>query len=155
MRVLMLSELYPPFIGGSEQYVRNLGRELVARGHSVAVATIAADTPGAGAGISDEDGVRVHRVRSSTQRLPQLLPSGRPYHPPFPDPDVTLALRRIVAEERPSIVHAHNWMVHSYLPLKHSSGAALAMTLHDYGIACAKRSLLYRGAQCSGPGFSK
>jgi glycosyltransferase involved in cell wall biosynthesis len=135
--------------------VRNLGRELVARGHSVAVATIAGDTPGADAGISEEDGVRVHRLRSSTQRLPQLLPSGRPYHPPFPDPDVTLALRRIVAEERPSIVHAHNWMVHSYLPLKHSSGAALAMTLHDYGIACAKRSLLYRGAQCSGPGFSK
>ncbi len=151
MRVLMLSELYPPFIGGSEQYVRNLGHELAARGHSVSVATIS----GSAAGMTDEGGVRVHRVRSSTQRLPVLLASGRPYHPPFPDPDVTSALRRIIADEQPAVVHAHNWMVHSFLPLKELSGAALAMTLHDYGVACAKRSLLYRDEECSGPGFSK
>ena len=54
MRVLMLSELYPPFIGGSEEYVRNLARGLVARGHHVSVATVADDNqPSA----TDEDGV--------------------------------------------------------------------------------------------------
>jgi len=147
----MLTELYPPFIGGSEQYVRNLSRELVARGHEVSVATIGSGD----ATTDDEDGVRVHRLRSTTQSAPSMLPSGRPYLPPFPDPAVARALGEILERERPDVVHAHNWMVHSFLPLKRRSGARLVMTLHDYEIACAKRSLMYRGRECTGPGFEK
>src|SRR4051794_1743607 len=128
MRVLMLTELYPPFIGGSEEYVRNLARGLVERGHKVSVATIAA---GNEPSTSDEDGVTVHRLRSSVGRLSALSPSGRPYHAPAPDPDVTLALRQILKDEKPDVVHAHNWMVSSFLPLKEASDAALVMTLHD------------------------
>ncbi len=152
MRVLMLSELYPPHIGGSEQHVRNLARGLVARGHEVSVATIA---EGSATSTTDDDGVRVHRVRSSTQRLPLANQTGRPYHPPFPDPDVVRALGEIVAAEDPDVVHAHNWMVNSYLPLKALSDAPLVLTLHDYGIACAKKSLIWHDRPCSGPGFSK
>jgi glycosyltransferase involved in cell wall biosynthesis len=152
MRVLMLTELYPPFIGGSEEYVRNLSRGLVARGHQVSVATVAADNQPS---TTDEDGVTVHRVRSSTGRVSALMPSGRPYHAPAPDPDVTLALRQIVRDEKPDVVHAHNWMVSSFLPIKSTSDAALVMTMHDYSIVCAKRSLFYKGTECSGPGFSK
>ncbi len=147
----MLTELYPPFIGGSEQYVRNLSRELVKRGHEVSVATVGAGEPS----TDDEEGVRVHRLRSTTQSAPSMLPSGRPYLPPFPDPAVARALGDILDRERPDIVHAHNWMVHSFLPHKRRSGARLVMTLHDYEIACAKRSLMYRGAECSGPGLEK
>jgi glycosyltransferase involved in cell wall biosynthesis len=152
MRVLMLTELYPPFIGGSEEYVRNLARGLVARGHQVSVVTIAAD--GVPADVI-EDGPVVHRVRSSTQRIPALMPSGRPYLPPAPDPDLVAALRRIIRDERPDVVHAHNWAVASFAPLKREGGPRLVMTLHDYSLVCAKRSLLYRGVDCSGPGFSK
>jgi glycosyltransferase involved in cell wall biosynthesis len=153
MRVLMLTELYPPFIGGSEQHVRNLSRGLVERGHDVAVATMAADNMES---IEDDDGVRVHRVASTTRRLPSVLtPSGRPYVPPFPDPDVVSSLRRLVEDEQPDVVHAHNWMVHSFLPLKRQTDTPLAMTLHDYGIECAKKSLIYRERPCDGPGFSK
>lgn len=152
MRVLMLSELYPPFIGGSEEYVRNLARGLVARGHEVEVATIAADNEPT---TRDEDGVVVHRLRSTVGRLGELMPSGRPYSAPAPDPDVVAALRHIVTQQRPEIVHAHNWMVHSFLPLKPFTDARLVMTLHDYSIVCAKRSLLYRASECSGPGLEK
>ncbi len=152
MRVLMLTELYPPFIGGSEEYVRNLARGLVERGHQVSVVTISADGT-----MSDEHdrGVVVHRVRSSTQRLSALMPSGRPYLPPAPDPDLVAALRRIVADEQPDVIHAHNWAVASFAPLKRADGPRLVMTLHDYSLVCAKRSLLYHGRDCSGPGFSK
>lgn len=152
MRVLMLSELYPPHIGGSEEYVRNLSRGLVARGHEVSVATIATRNEPT---VVDDEGVRVHRVRSTTQRVSSMTPSGRPYLPPIPDPDVVRALRAIVKAERPDVVHAHNWMVHSFLPLKRGSRAGLVVTLHDYSVVCAKRSLLYRERPCSGPGFSK
>ena len=37
----MLTELYPPHIGGSEEHVRNLARGLRDRGHDVSVATVA------------------------------------------------------------------------------------------------------------------
>ena len=148
----MLTELYPPHIGGTEQHVRNLSRGLAARGHDVAVATI---TDGRTPSVDDDDGVRVHRVRSTTVRSRSMTPTGRSYMPPAPDPEVVLALRRLIADERPDVVHAHNWMVHSFLPLKRSSGAALVVTLHDYSTICAKRSLLYKGSPCTGPGFEK
>ncbi len=153
MRVLMLTDQYPPFIGGIEEHVRNLGRGLVQRGHEVAVATIG--TPDSPA-LEDDGGVRVHRLHSTLQRVPALMPSGRPYAPPFPDPLLVRALRRVVRQEQPTIVHAHNWMVHSFVPLKRGSRARLVVTLHDYGVVCAKRTLLFRDdGQCTGPGVSK
>src|SRR5207245_2149222 len=66
MRIFMVSDFYPPYIGGVEVLVANLSRELVLRGHEVAVATLAGpDLPAS----SLDDGVRVHRIRTTTQRL--------------------------------------------------------------------------------------
>jgi len=153
MRILMLTDQYPPLIGGIERHVRNLAVGLADRGHDVAVATtVAGDLP-----AQEHDGrVRVYRLRSSAQRLSRAAtPSGRPYAPPFPDPETVAGLREVVARERPEIVHGHNWFARSFVPLKQASGAAFVMTLHDYGLTCAKRSLWYGGAPCSGPAFSK
>jgi glycosyltransferase involved in cell wall biosynthesis len=153
MRVLMLTDLYPPYIGGIEQHVRNISRALVLRGHQVSVVTMT------GPGLPSfevDDGVPVHRVRGTAQRAAQILnPSGRPYAPPFPDPELVRALRRVVARERPQIVHAHNWLERSFLHSKVRSRAKLVVTLHDYGNVCAKRSFMYRDSACTGPGFGK
>lgn len=153
MRVLLISDLFPPHIGGLEQHVQNLSRGLAARGHSVGVATMwSEDLPM----TETLNGVRVHRIKGTAMRAgSHTNPSGRPYASPIPDPEVVLALARIVARERPQIVHGHNWMVHSYLPLKAASRARLVVTLHDYGVICAKRSLMYGDSACSGPAFTK
>lgn len=146
MRILMLTDVYPPVVGGVEQHVRNLSVELVRRGHDVSVVTLRRD------GAPDEEldaGVQVHRVDSTTQRL--LHDGGRLQLPPFPDPEVARAIRRIVAREHPDIVHAHNWMVRSYLPLKRSTGVPLVVSLHDYGLVCPKKSLLRDGIACERP----
>jgi hypothetical protein len=37
MRILLLSQFYPPVIGGEERHVRNLGAALAQRGHHVSV----------------------------------------------------------------------------------------------------------------------
>jgi len=66
-----------------------------------------------------------------------------------------LALRDVIVRERPEIVHAHNWLVHSFLPLKAWSGARLIVTLHNYNLVCAKMTLLYNDTLCAGPGFTK
>ncbi len=153
MRILMLAQFYPPTMGGEEQLVRTLSTELVARGHDVAVATLWHE------GLAEfqlDQGVRVYRIRGTLQRAEGLFTeSGRRHAPPFPDPELTLALRRVVVREQPQIVHAHNWLVHSFLPLKAWSGAKLIMSLHDYSMVCAKKSLMYREAPCSGPGLMK
>lgn len=154
MRILMLSQFYPPTVGGEEQHVQTLSRELAARGHDVAVATL---WHRGLAPFERDHGVRVYRLRGALQRLRWLYrESGRRHAPPCPDPALALALRRVAARERPEIVHAHNWLVHSFLPIKAWSGARLVLTLHDYSLVCAKKSLVYRdGAVCDGPGPAK
>lgn len=152
MRVLMLAELYRPYIGGTEEYVRNLAHGLSERGHEVSVATIGPpDRPT----LEDDDGVRVHRLAGSIQRASALMPSGRPYAPPLPDPLLVRGLQKVLKQERPEIVHAHNWLVDSFLPLKGNSQARLVMTMHDTGLVCAKRTFVYRGRVCSGPELAK
>ncbi len=57
-----------------------------------------------------------------------------------------LELRSIIEGEKPQIVHAHNWLVRSFLPLKALSQAKLVVTLHDYNLVCAKDTLVYHDA---------
>ncbi|MBO0686160.1 MAG: glycosyltransferase family 4 protein [Candidatus Dormibacteraeota bacterium] len=153
MKVLLLSQFYPPVIGGEERHVQALARALAGRGHEVSVATLALD---AGASTEMEDGIRIHRVRSSIQSLPRVFSdASRPYAPPAPDPGLAAALRRVVRAERPDVIHAHNWIVNSALPLRIGSPAALVLTLHDYGHACATRRLMRDGKPCSGPGLRR
>lgn len=153
MRILMLTQFYPPVIGGEERHVVNLSSALAARGHDVSVATLRHHN------LSEfevERGVRLHRVRGSMQRIGMLFSEdSRQYAPPFPDPEALGALRRIIRDERPDIVHAHNWMVHSFTPLKAWSKAKLVMTLHDYSLVCVQKRLMRRNTPCTGPGLTK
>jgi len=153
MRILMLSQFYPPIIGGGAIHVQSLSHELAARGHDVVVVTLWHEGQ---AEVELNQNVRVYRIRSSLQRVPGLFSDkGRPYAPPFPDPEVALGLRRIIRRERPEIVHAHNWLLYSFLPLKSWSGARLVVTLHNSGMVCVKTTLLYLGALCDGPALGK
>jgi len=153
VRILMLTQFYPPYIGGEERHVRNLSAHLAARGHEVAVATLGnLDLPA----FEQDQGVRVYRIRGTMQRATWLFSdSGRRHAPPFPDPELGLELRRIIARERPQIVHAHNWMIHSFLPLKPWSRAKLVLTLHDHSMLCPKKKLIYGDAHCDGPSLDK
>ena len=149
----MLAQSYAPIVGGVERVVEDLSAELVGRGHEVGVATLR--QPGSESELAD-NGVAVHPLGSSTYRLPGIrLDNERRHAPPAPDPETVLQLRRLIHRERPDIVHAHNWLVHSYLPLDRRSGPALALSLHDYGLVCATKRFLNRGAACTGPGMAK
>lgn len=145
----MLTQSYPPVVGGEERMVEDLSQELASRGHDVAVATLR--QPG-GEPRDGEGGVRVHAMDSSVYRLRRLYGDpDRRHAPPAPDPEAVLALRRVLRQERPDVIHAHNWLVHSHLPLDRGADAALVLSLHDYGLRCATRRMFHRGAPCSGP----
>jgi hypothetical protein len=102
-----------------------------------------------------DDGVRIHRLHGAIERLKWLYSeSDRRHAPSFPDPQLVSGLRQVLEQESPQIVHAHNWMVYSYLPLHRKSQASLFVTLHDYSLICAKKrfvpwELCRPGRSCS------
>jgi glycosyltransferase involved in cell wall biosynthesis len=150
----MVCDFYPPFVGGVEVAVRRLSQGLAGGGHDVAVATLAA--PGLPR-VETVDGIRIHRIRSTTQRADRLFASSaRPWAPPVPDPEAVLAIGRVLAEHRPQIVHGHDWLARSTLPHKVTRAFKLVMSLHYYTLTCPKKNLMYRAREvCSGPSLRK
>ena len=153
MRILMLAQFYPPIIGGEERHVRNLSLALHGRGHRVSVATIWQN------GLRErelDEGIDIRRLRGTMQRVGALFSDrDRKYAPPFPDLELLLRLRRLVSEHKPDVVHAHNWLLHSYLPLKRPNGPPLVVTLHDMSLSCVQKYTMQEDIKCSGPAFGK
>jgi glycosyltransferase involved in cell wall biosynthesis len=157
MRILLLAQFFPPDIGGEERHVFNLAKTLAERGHEVAVATQRmADVPDRETLAS---GVRVHRFATAAMRLPGVYSSNRTHHPPLPDPLGVLELSRIARQERPHVVHAHNWIVNSAIALRRSSPTGLrfglVLTLHDFSHVCSTKRLMRMGSACEGPSVAR
>ena len=153
MRILMLAQSFSPVVGGEERIVEDLSAELARRGHEVSVATLRQP---AGEPPPRDDGVELHLLESSMHRIPGVSADAeRRFAPPGPDPLAVRDLRRVIGEWRPQVVHAHNWLAHSYLPLERRSRAAFVLSLHDYSLVCATKRFFYRGGVCSGPGARK
>lgn len=153
MHVLLLSQFYPPVIGGAEIHVRALADGLVARGHDVAVAT--QSSPGL-ASHERQGGIEIHRLQGGLQRIGPLFTADRRHAPPFPDPEMVLRLRRLVSSLQPDVVHAHNWLGRSFIPLKRRSGARFVVTLHDCSSACTQLRMMYRDIEpCTSASFGR
>lgn len=153
MRILMLAQSFSPVVGGEERIVEDLSAELSRRGHEVVVATLHQPL---GEPPPREDGVEVEVLETAMTRVPGLAADPeRAYAPPAPDPLAVRDLRRVLERRRPDVVHAHNWLDHSYLPLERRSGAAFVLSLHDYSLVCATKRFFYRGGVCSGPAARK
>jgi len=149
----MLAQSFSPVVGGEERIVEDLSAELARRGHRVAVATLRQP---AGEPPPREDGVEVHLLESVVDRIPGApVDEERRYAPPGPDPLAARGLWRLIREWRPDVVHAHNWLAHTYLPLERRTGAAFVLSLHDYSLLCATKRFFYRGGVCSGPAARK
>lgn len=149
----MLAQTYSPVIGGEERMVEDLSGELTRRGHEVTVATLRQPQ---GEPAPSPDGVQIRLLGTSVHSIPGIpVHEERRYAAPAPDPKTTAELKRVIAEVKPDVIHAHNWIVNSYLPLARGSSTPLVLSLHDYGLVCATKRLFYRGEVCSGPGFRK
>jgi glycosyltransferase involved in cell wall biosynthesis len=149
VRVLMLAQFYPPVIGGEERHVLSLSEGLVRRGHEVLVATMPHSSRAKKALLG---GVVVQSVHGALQRVSSLFSEHeRPHAPPFPDPELSWRLAKIVRDFQPDVVHGHNWISRSYLPLNFRSRVAFIQTFHDHSHVCAVKVLTRRGENCPGP----
>lgn len=151
MKILLLAQFFPPVIGGEERHVQDLAVQLSKRGHEVVVATQRVEGQ---PDVEQFDGYTVHRVGSIMGRL-GIGSGDRRFAPPFPDPETTLALRKLGQQFQPDIVHAHNWIINSWIPIKKFVKAPLVWTLHAFGLNCATHRMVYQGNPCTGPGVSK
>jgi glycosyltransferase involved in cell wall biosynthesis len=153
MKILMLTQFYAPVVGGEERAVEDVSAELVARGHDVSIATLR--LPGVSRGEL-ANGVRVHQLDSFFGRFTSAFAEADRRHlPPVPDPYVEAGLRRLISAEKPDLVHAHNWIVHSAPAANRRGAAPLVLSLHDYSLDCATKRLVRFGAPCTGPGLAK
>lgn len=156
MRILQVSDGYPPATGGLERVVQGLAAELAARGHDVDVATLS--YPGAPA-LEQEGPVTVHRLEGWTRHLQRFSADpGHHFHPTAADPQLVRRLQRLVDELRPDVVHVHGWILHSALNLALPPGSALVVTLHDYGVTCARKTMIHNDEldrTCSGPSLRR
>jgi glycosyltransferase involved in cell wall biosynthesis len=151
LRVLQVSDLYEPFIGGMELHVKTLSRLLARGGHEVTVAT--ARLPGT-AEEETTDGVRIRRITGWAGRAlaGRYERSAAPIPPPMPDPGMVAKLTRIIGEARPDIVQAQGWISYSCLAVRRRLSFRLVVGLHDYGMACARRSMMrHDDVVCPGP----
>jgi glycosyltransferase involved in cell wall biosynthesis len=154
LRILIVTDSHPPLIGGANRSVELLSRHLVERGHAVTVATAwQARLPAE----EVSNGVHVHRIRDLASRARWI--SEDPYKhnpPPFPDPEAVAALRRLVRETKPDVVHAYGWLAHSAAVALRPRQVPLLLSARDYGNICAVRTLIRKGdALCSGPAPGK
>lgn len=153
MRVLQVTDSYAPAPGGLEKVVERLAHDLAARGHDSAVATLARE------GQPDHEwtgDVEIHRLRGWTHRLARFATDDvHLLHPTAPDRPLVRALQDLVDRWRPDIVHVHGWILSSCTSLRLAPAARLVTSLHDYGLVCAKKTLIHLDdldRPCSGPG---
>ncbi len=145
MRIVHLVDLFTPSIGGTERAVEDLARIQAQRGAEVTVVTM---TP-AGATQVEIPGVSVIRIDLSRLGRLGIADPNRPYHPPFPLPAISQALRNIFQRLDAQVVIAHSWMIFSYLPLRSELEIPVVWYLHDYLVSCPKRTKIYStGAPC-------
>jgi len=124
VKVAMLTDCYPPRLGGIESQVRDLSRQLVLAGHEVEVFTATTGPNGERGGhiSTGEDGVTVHRLA-----IP--LPGGVPVNPFAPR-----EVRRRLDAGYFDVAHAHLGVVSPFaidlVPVALDAGLPVTATFH-------------------------
>lgn len=149
MRILLATDHFPPFIGGAHRQAQLLAEAMANRGHRVAVVT---PWHGGLPRLEHGDGFVVHRVRQVRTAFNFMVRDRRQRHqPPFPDPVTVVALRNLISDFEPDLVHAYGWLAFSAAASLGRKRIPLLVSARDYGYFCANRTLLRKGAPCSGP----
>jgi len=152
MRLLIVSDHYPPFIGGVQRQTRAMALELRARGYEVGVATVYQDDLPV---HEQPDGFPVWRLRQLRSAPFVHGPARRRHQPPYPDPITVFELRRVIRSFQPDAVHASGWFSYSAAAALIGLRIPLLVSVREYGFSCANASLLHYGAPCSGPALGK
>lgn len=153
MRVLLVSDSYPPLVGGATRDTALLAEQLAERGHEVRVLTVAQPDTAPTEWIN---GVLVHRVAGATTALSR--DQFRVHHPPVVDPVTVRSARTVTAGFEPDVVHSYGWLTYSALSAV-GRRVPVVLSIRDYSNICAVRTMVHNTRNgeepCSGPGWSR
>jgi glycosyltransferase involved in cell wall biosynthesis len=152
VRILELTALYHPVVGGVPRYVEAISNRLAADGHTVMVVTSALPQAPAGL-VRHGGGVTVQRLSGWHLAATDLIyrDPKRPHHPPFPDPGYGRRLLTAIRTFRPDVIHAHDWSVFSLLALPRLGVPVLSMS-HGAVLVCARQTMIRPdGTSCAAP----
>ena len=154
LKILIVSDHYPPFIGGAHRQTWLLAHELQQRGHEVTVASVYS---GGLPSQQDDSGVHVIRLKQLRTWLPGSVRDNKQQHqPPFPDPITTIGLLRLIRRFKPDVVHTYGWISYSCALALIGTHIPMIISGRDYAYSCATRTLLFRGERiCDGPAIGK
>ena len=143
MRILVVTDGYPPIHGGLEAHVQRLARHLTSVGIDVAVVTSAGEA-------QPLDSWGVTASSTSLAKLGRMRHEGSAHlPPPWSDPTMVRTIRKVTSDFQPDLIHAHGWSSASAATIARSYNLPLVITLHDYGMLCPMRSLLRDGDPCT------
>ena len=158
MKICFISNLYPPYqVGGAEVYVKTIAEELAKKGNEIIVITTSPSNKDYAEKIN---GVKILRIA-----IPNIYPmyvhtkSNIILKPVWHlidiwNPFAYLKIRKILKNEKPDIVHIHNYKGFSLsvFDAVNSLKIPFLFTLHDYSLICPKANLLNRKEEiCNNP----
>jgi glycosyltransferase involved in cell wall biosynthesis len=133
MKILHALHGFPPELtGGTERTVEALSRAMQRQGHEVVVVAGTLErAPCERVVESEHDGLRVVRLHRDDAYFEDWHKAR--------SPGVSRAFERLLARERPDVVHVHHWirLTDDLVRLARAAGARTAVTLHDYWTALA------------------
>jgi glycosyltransferase involved in cell wall biosynthesis len=147
MKVLMVSPVFFPSLGGIEQHVLNLSRQLKFKGHEVDVLTTKI-----GCSNSHEtiDSINVFRVNAGIDKQQELAFKGKKLVVPF-----FFEAIRLFIKKKYDLIHVHGpFALISVLPLK-VFGVPVILTVHGNWINCVKGRRYYNKKICFDYGIQK
>ncbi len=154
MRILQVTHRYPPRnSAGTERYTESLANSLLDLGHEVQVACAEKDVSRPDHSIFRRvhQGVEVHEITNN------LFFEG--YEETYSNPAIEEAFASVLEDVRPEIVHFQHFMYLSVgcLAQAAESGAKVVLTLHDFGLECARMGQLLHvdGTLCEEVSFDR
>lgn len=151
-----MNSLYPPYnVGGAERSVAELAAALRRAGDDVAVASLAEVKEPC---ISEEEGVRVHRLPLRNMYWPWPRSGGRgwAHRIAWHSTDVwnnaaAADLKGVLELERPDVLHVNTLAGFSPSIWREGrrSGIPIVQTLRDYGLLCSRNTLFRAGRVCA------
>jgi glycosyltransferase involved in cell wall biosynthesis/SAM-dependent methyltransferase len=155
LRVLqVIHQFVPRHAAGTEIYCSDLSFALARRGHAVRVLSAAPhrDDVGIATQWEDDTGIVVERVPAT--RAYRLLGSVGGFLDRFDNPDAHQAIRAVLGQMRPDVVHIQHLLHLSaqLIPECRNRGIPVVATLADYWFICHRVRLeLPDGTVCEGP----
>ena len=153
MRIVFVSNLYPPYVvGGAELTLQTLAEEMLRVGHGVSVVTLAIDGRER---VDKVNGVSVHRITAralhgpfgpARSALQKLLWHWRDRY----DIEVAEKIGRIMRVAAPDVVSTHNLTGFSSAvwDVARARGLRIVHTLHDYHLICPRSTMFRNGHNC-------